>query len=311
MEVPWPYDRCILCLGPGPLTKEHIIPDQIGGKLWARFLCPPCNGALGHEVEHSVKGDPAIRLAVEQLKKRMPALGKKIREGQAYVGGGPTGPVRGGLKDGQFRVDTFRAPDGSLIQRTPEARKHIQALLLKSGIDEAQVPAILRRFDQAPANTRVDFAPGWAAIKREGATIGPALDGPLLSPQVLLKIAYEFLACHLAEAAYDTRAQLAEIRDAVAGRSTDPEAYSIEYLTSREYSPVHGLALIGSPHVVVRICLFDWLRFRVHFHRLAVGAPYFAYMCLLDSGDEDCKVLEERTPAEGGAARGEGGVPWD
>src|SRR6266540_6184296 len=98
MEVPWPYDRCILCLGPGPLTEEHIIPDSIGGKLWVRFLCASCNGELGHEIEHSVKNDPAIRLAVERLKERMPILAKKVREGRAYVGNGPTGPVRGRLK---------------------------------------------------------------------------------------------------------------------------------------------------------------------------------------------------------------------
>jgi hypothetical protein len=88
------------------------------------------------------------------------------------------------------------------------------------------------------------------------------------------------LACHLAEAAYDTPAQFAEIRDELAGRGTNPEAYSIEYLRSREYSPVHGLALVGSPHVVVGICLLNALRFRVHLSRLNVGPPYVAYMCL-------------------------------
>lgn len=303
MEVPWPYDRCILCLQPGPLTVEHLIPAQIGGKLWARFLCSSCNSRLGHKVEQSVKSDPAIRLAVERLENRMPVLAQKIREGQAYVGTGPPGKVPGRLKGGRFSVDTFRAPDGSLIQPTDKARKHIETVLRKRGIDQTHLATLLRRFDEAPVDTRVDLSLGLEAIKREGSTLKAVLGGPLLSPQVLLKIAYEFLACHLGEGIYDTHSlQLAQIRDAVAGWVADAGAWSIERLTSGQYSPVHGLALTGSPHVVVRICLFDWLQFRVHFDRIALGSPCFAYVCMLDSGEETCEVLEGSSSGAHGAA---------
>ena len=84
------------------MTAEHIIPEQIGGKLSARFLCKPCNDHLGHGVEPAVKKDPSIRLAVEYLKVQLP---KQILEGLTYVGTGESGMVRGKVKGGEFRVD--------------------------------------------------------------------------------------------------------------------------------------------------------------------------------------------------------------
>jgi hypothetical protein len=109
----------------------------------------------------------------------------------------------------------------------------------------------------------------------------------------LAKIAYEFLACHLGDIVYETGPQLSAVRDAIRGEAEDSDAFSVEYLTSHKYSPVHGLLLAGHPYVVVSVCLFDWLRFRVHFPQIAVARPYFAYSCLLDSGEEALKEWNE------------------
>ncbi|MEW6771707.1 MAG: HNH endonuclease [Bacillota bacterium] len=71
----------MLCLKEEPLTNQHIIPKQIGGNLFARFLCKTCNDRLGYQVESAVGGDPAIRLAVEHLRPSLPGLASKILDG--------------------------------------------------------------------------------------------------------------------------------------------------------------------------------------------------------------------------------------
>ena len=72
-----------------------------------RFLCKECNDRVGHEIESPVKTDPASRLAVENLEPLIPNLARQILEGQAYIGRGEGGVVRGKMKGGAFRVDAF------------------------------------------------------------------------------------------------------------------------------------------------------------------------------------------------------------
>lgn len=264
--------------------------------MTVRFLCKPCNDRLGHEVEAAVKDDPAIRLAVEHLKPQIPELAREILDGQPYLSRGDGGVVRGKFKAGTFRVDSLQKEDGSVIQPTPDARKHIAKVLRREGGGDEEVTVVLTRFDAGPENRLFQLAPGLAAIKWRIDRIEPALDGPSLSEQTLLKIAYEFAACHLAEKAYDQSHQLATLRGAVFSPSSAFGAFSIDYLTTRRYAAVHQLALTGqTPHVVVTICLFGWLLFRVHLRKIAIAPPHFKYTCLLDTGEEVCEVLEAKS----------------
>lgn len=34
--------RCIYCRGPGPLTREHIVPQSMGGTVWCYLVCDSC-----------------------------------------------------------------------------------------------------------------------------------------------------------------------------------------------------------------------------------------------------------------------------
>src|SRR5207245_2386540 len=110
-------------------------------------LCKPCNDRLGHQVEPAVKGDPAIRLAAEHLRPRLPDLAREILDGQPYVDRGEGGVVRGRFKGDTFRVDSFRKEDGSIIQPTPDGRNHIAKVLRKQGNADEAVVATLERFD--------------------------------------------------------------------------------------------------------------------------------------------------------------------
>jgi hypothetical protein len=292
MEVPWSGARRIVCLGPGPLTEEHIIPQQVGGKLWARFLCKPCNDRLGDEVEAEIKNDPALQHAVRTLAPQIPALARRILESQLHIGRGPGGVVPGRIKNGKFSVDASRRADGSVIQPTPDARKHIARVLQKYSPAASNIAEALKRFDEAPDNRRIDITPG-VAVRWKLDSVDPALDGPSISEIVLLKIAYEFLACHLGELVYDEAAPLRNIRGILTG-SEPPQAdvFTVEPLTTREYAPVHGVALVGDrPHAVIKVCLFGWLLFRIDLHQVAVAPPHYKYTHALDDGTEEIEPI--------------------
>jgi hypothetical protein len=118
-------------------------------------------------------------------------------------------------------------------------------------------------------------------------------DSRLMSPLVPLKIAFEFLACHLGTAIYDEAHQLQELRTALCEMVEDDPCFEVERLHATEYKPFHGVCFEGNaPYARVLIRLFGWLGFRVHFRRLAVGEPTFVYTQSLATGSEDLRVLE-------------------
>jgi len=51
MQPEWKDPRCILCLQPGALSREHIMPTSLGGKLECRFLCRDCNSVFSSDIE--------------------------------------------------------------------------------------------------------------------------------------------------------------------------------------------------------------------------------------------------------------------
>jgi hypothetical protein len=289
-EMPWPYDHCILCLEKRELSLEHVIPQQIGGRLTARFLCKPCNDELGYRIEAEVRSDPSIRLAAENLRDQIPDLAEAIRDRQAYIASGPGGTIPGSFKRGRFQIRAATQDDGSVVQPTPDARMHLRRILAKRGVDEEEIERRLAQFDEAPDNTLVDLGVNVQAVRWDIDEIYHVLEGPFLSPAVLAKIAYEFLACHAGDLVLKESPQLAALRGAVRGGSA--EAIEIERLQTSKYQPLHGLAMgHDDDHAVLTICLFGWLVFRVHLRQIALAPPHFIYTCKLDTGEEYCAEL--------------------
>lgn len=300
MHVAWTGDRCLICLEAAPLTREHIIPSCLGGSLTCDFLCKSCNSDVGAYVESKAKQDPSIRLAVGHLQSQIPELAAALTEGQDFISHGPGGKGRGTIKNGKFRARAQSETDGSLVQPTDVGRKTIAKLLRKSGVAETPIQEALRRFDEAPDNEKVALGPTLEAAKWSIDRIEPDLSrSSLLSPLVPLKIAYEFLACHLGSAIYDEAKQMSELRLVLRDRVEENSCYSVERLHAPEYKPFHGILFEGNtPYAKVLIRLFGWLAFRVHFHNLAVNGDRFIYTHLLDTNIEDVRTLdnEEHAP---------------
>lgn len=270
------------------LTIEHLIPEAIGGRLTARFLCKACNSRLGHLLESEVKTDPTIRLLVRSLRTRIAAVAEKVEAGQRYEVKGEGPPSTALLKNGQLRVRATRLPDGSLIQDTREAATTIENMLRRDGMGEGEITAAIQRFNAAPENARVELSPSVAAVKWSVEKLELSLDGALLNPVVPAKTAYEFLALHLGAGIYERAPCLDAIRAALSTGSIDERQIQVDRLHAPEAKPFHGIVFEGnSPYAKVQVRLFGKLAFRVHFRLLSVGGSRASYTHDLESNEED------------------------
>jgi uncharacterized protein YlaI len=292
MLVPWEGNKCILCGRVNGLTKEHLIPQSIGGKLYTIFLCKKCNDELGRDIEYAIRTDPSIRIAAHRLADKIPVIADMLSERQQYIGYSKGGKVKGIIKNGEFRVREQKENNGSLRQPTDRARRSIEKILKKITPDIDIIKKALDDFDKAPEDTRIHLAKGLEFAKWRLKKVEPLLDGKPMDIIVPLKIAFEFLALHLATAIYAQHEELNEIKKAILERFEDSKSYRVEYLRGENYAPFHGIVFEGNhPHAVVQVRLFGFLAYRVHFLRIDVGGKRYVYTHYLDTNCEDIREL--------------------
>src|SRR4051812_16243689 len=114
MDMGWGADRCIICLGrptaedpDSAMTKGHVIPQSVGGKLFAHNECKRCNGRFGHGPEAVLVGDPAVRAAAEAIAQKIPDLIERMRRRKVFVAEGDTGVLVRAVADadtGDFKI---------------------------------------------------------------------------------------------------------------------------------------------------------------------------------------------------------------
>src|SRR3954454_16535021 len=121
MKVPWFEDRCIICLGNDALSEEHLIPAALGGNLKCDFLCKSCNDLFGSSFEAKARTDPAIRIAVAQLRDEIPAIHNRVEDGQHYFA--QSGPARVGaiFRQGELKPQPSKHVDDSLMMPSNDA----------------------------------------------------------------------------------------------------------------------------------------------------------------------------------------------
>lgn len=301
MDITWPWNICIICLKEDTLSKEHIIPDALGGILTCTFLCRDCNSYLGSSVEAEAKKDPSIRIAVDNLQSWIPGIADKLTEGQRFISYGPGGTERGIVRSGEFRVKSRTREDNTLLQPTDSARRSIKKILRKVDASDEVIHESLRKFDEGGENERVKVAPGLEVIKWPIEKLEVDLSrSRLMSPIIPLKIAYEFLAILMGTVIYREIQEMTELRTALLQNAENHGSFQVDRLNAPEYKPFHGVCFEGnSPHARILIRLFSWLAFRVHFKRLAFGGPCVAYTHYLDSGqDQFCEIPDNQDQEE-------------
>jgi hypothetical protein len=246
------------------MTRAHLIPETIGGFLWARTQCATCNSELGADVEGAVKRDDGIRLAIEALAERLPDLARSFREGQRYAKRTEQGIVRAKIKDGLVEVTPSENEDGSLFQSPERARQSIGTILRREGRKPEEVEQLLAVFDEAPPGSGTPLT-GSLSI-RHGSVEGFDLpfDGEPVSDAFPASIGFHFLALAFGRAIYHD--SFDGLRKMIRSGNARSEWHIVEGGRGDEYAPFHLVGLAQTtPHLVVRVQLFGWLIWRVHF----------------------------------------------
>jgi hypothetical protein len=253
MELPWTHRRCIVCLRDDvDMTRAHLVPESLGGFVWARTHCAGCNNSLGARVESGVKHDPTIRYAVEHaLGDELPELAQAFAEGQPYFVPSDRGPLAARYRAGAVELGTTKLDDGSLVQDRERAAQTIETMLARAGADAAERVAALERIAAADVGELVDVGRGLAIRHGTGASASMTFDGERVSDEFPLAIAYHLLAYFVGELIYVDA--LEPIRAMLRGdRPLDASEVLVESLIDRStgYVPRHVLGLSRvEPHL--------------------------------------------------------------
>jgi hypothetical protein len=274
MHIPWPDERCIICLGDGPLTKAHVIPAAVGGRLFSRLECRACNGRLGHAIEAGLKSDPCVRFGVEALGDRTPArLRARMLAREPFVAADGDVTVRARATDDEvYRVQDTRQPDGSIVKDSGRARDDVATTMARRGASDSQIAAALHRLDEASQRDLVRVAPGLAARKGSVTVLAPDLSAsPLVPDTCPLAIAYRFLALSAAGPSIYVP-DFDGVRAALRGEP-NTVGWRVDWrVANRPHEPWHGLAISQlQPHVVVHLRLFGQMAWDVAFTTVALS----------------------------------------
>ncbi len=210
MNQNWQTPRCIICGSGEHITKEHLMPACLGGKLTAKFLCKDCNSKFGSSAESLLRDDPKIRLEIERLASVKPDMADKLRQGLEYIGHSEQGEVRGYIQKGNFVVKQGLLDDGSLIVPPDKSLEHVKKMAVREG--RGELFCMDGEWENLPSGKSVEVAPGIHVKNWPVDSIKPDLSGPQIEPVVPAKIAFEFLALHCGDSIYDNPPQLASIR---------------------------------------------------------------------------------------------------
>ncbi|MCB0863317.1 MAG: hypothetical protein KDB66_08905 [Solirubrobacterales bacterium] len=268
MVFEWPSKKCIVCLRPSEkLSKAHVIPESIGGTLIVRSTCRTCNSTLGRWPESSLKTDPAIALAIFDLKRRHTDL--RIRTDRQILVTEDSGPrVRVRNRDGA--VLATPQTDGSMVKSSEEGLKEIETTLRRSRASRASIEEAVEKVSRAPTGNLVEVAPNLSVRKGKAESLGPELTGEPVPDECFLAIAYSFLAILVGESIYSSKLQV--IRDAVRGFGSGRGWFVEQSILRQTREPRHEIWYrrtdTGS---LIRVVLFGNLIWDVHLDGVGTG----------------------------------------
>jgi len=272
MEWPWAERRCIFCLRDDvPMSRSHVIPESVGGFLWARTQCEKCNNDLGSKVDAGAKADHKIRYAIEvALAAELPDIARKFATGQTYLKRTPHGLVRAKLENGTFRIGTTKGDEGSLTQSKADARKSTAKMLRRHGVDDDEIERLLEQFDSAPEGVLTPLTDKLAVQHGAVEAFDLSFDGKPVSDAFPSVIAFHLLALRFGRAIYHE--WLHELREAIRSGAARSNLLVVESGRATGYAPFHVVGIAQTtPHAVVRVQLFSEIVWRVHFIRLAAS----------------------------------------
>lgn len=153
------------------ITKEHVIPQILGGWITLPILCKKCNNhVLGRSAEAQMKQNSYIVAAIDKLKLQTPK--KAYNRATISLSFENDISARGKFTNGRnLGLVPTKQPDGSLIVSNKDSKavlaKQIERYKKKKGIS---IPNIDNIYDQAPVNEKISIpGTGFSFIKRGDA----------------------------------------------------------------------------------------------------------------------------------------------
>lgn len=251
MKIPWPMQRCIVCLSTpqagddrSKMTDAHVIPESIGGRLSASFLCKRCNNEMGR-VEAFLPRDISIRLQVDRIVSQLPRdLVNSILCGQEYYADTDEWGRLAAVMDENGELQLKRSPG---IKGDDHTLNQMEAALGREGAPAERVAELRDAFEQAAPGEWVDVAPGYRVQKHidlSNVKFKLSLTDPIVPLEVPVWIAYLYLALCLGDRVYDDALEPVRdaIRSAIAGDAAAAGALSTNrHSTDTASEPVHVL----------------------------------------------------------------------
>jgi hypothetical protein len=258
-SVPWNDPRCIFCVEEKPLTKAHLIPEFLGGNLFAYNECKDCNSELGSKVEAAIRKSPQIRFAAINLRDQLPDLEQRINDGQRYIAKQDDGTVVGFARKGKdFRMLNHSEP-GNRILDDDSAMKSIRADLIRNGRSPSEADAFVAVLEAAPRGTVIQIDEN-TAIRRGSIShdkIAYRGDGDLFEDRAAALIAYRFWA--LMDPQLALQPAFDPLRAWLRGVGPQPDFCRVDG-KRHEYLPVHVLTMQPSDEgTEIRVYLLGWL----------------------------------------------------
>jgi hypothetical protein len=297
MKIPWPTQRCIVCLSTpqagderSQMTDAHVIPESVGGRLSASFLCKRCNDEMGR-VESFLPRDITVRLQVDAIREQLPRdLVNSILSGQQYYADteewGRLTAVVG--EHGELELKPSPASKGD-----EHTLRQLEAALRRENASAERVAEVRLAFEQAAPNEWVDVAPGYRVQKHidlSAVKFKLSLTDPIVPLEVPVWIGYLYLALCLGDRVYDEVLEPARtaIRAAMAGDPAAAGALSTNrHSTETPSEPVHLLRARtedGATRVTFQI--FRKLAWPVYFPSVTLPGEQTLYHTNVTTGSE-------------------------
>lgn len=296
MRMSWSVERCIICLGVprddevlSQLTDAHAIPEALGGRLSARFLCKRCNSEMGR-VEGQLTRDVAIIERVRRLQAELPE--KLVRGVLRHAGWFADSDEYGRLEGGVSREGEFSLRESSTILSDANTRRQIRAELTRRGVQAEEIEARVAEFEHADDGASLEIAPDFTVTKHidlGALSFERTYAEPFAPRAIMLGIAYTFLALVLGARIYGAELEPARtiLHQVVDGDTTAADNWPIDSLrTSSPAETKHALAVLReNGGVKISIRFFRELVWDVHFQNVEVSAEPF-YLLDLVTGEE-------------------------
>jgi hypothetical protein len=297
VKIPWPTERCIVCLQTpqagderSRMTDAHVIPESVGGRLSASFLCKACNDEMGR-VESYLPRDITVRLQVDAIREQLPReLANSILCGQDYYAdteqwGRLTGVMD---KDGELQLKPSAEVKGD-----EHTLRQFEKALERENASPERVEEVRAAFQQAAPNEWVDVLPGYRVQKHidlSDVKFKLSLTDPIVPLEVPVWIGYLYLALCLGDRVYGDELEPVReaIRAAIAGDPSAAGALSTNrHSTDTPSEPMHLLRAITEDGATrVQFQIFRHLVWPVYFPNVTLTGEQTLYQAHVTARSE-------------------------